>query len=135
MELVIDCNILMSALIALGGKNAKFIFLKDNKLYAPEFLNEEIAKQNEEIKRKSKLSLENFELALMLLFAKLEFIPFEEYCFFLEAAKKISPDTNDVAYFAVCLLKKCPLWSNDKLLKSQADVKVLSTSDILQLFS
>lgn len=135
MELVIDVNILMSALIALEGKSSKLIFLKENKLYAPEFLREEIKKHNEEIKRKSKLSSENFEMALMQLSEKLEFIPFEEYSFFLETAAKISPDPDDVAYFAVCLLKKCPLWSNDKLLKSQSEVKVLSTSELVQLFS
>ncbi|PIN85274.1 MAG: hypothetical protein COV47_03030 [Candidatus Diapherotrites archaeon CG11_big_fil_rev_8_21_14_0_20_37_9] len=43
--------------------------------------------------------------------------------------KKISPDPKDVPYFALALKLRCPIWTNDKLLKKQKKVKIISTSE------
>ncbi len=49
MDLIIDANILMSALISNYGKNFDLIFNERLSLFAPEFLFEEIKKHKGEI--------------------------------------------------------------------------------------
>ena len=41
-------------------------------------------------------------------------IPLEEFSRYLDEAEKISPDPDDIIYFALALKLKCGLWSNDK---------------------
>jgi len=53
---------------------------------------------------------------------------------FKEEAIKVCPDPKDVPYFALAMHLKCPLWSNDKQLKSQETVKVYATHELLELF-
>jgi len=64
---------------------------------------------------------------------EIEFIPFEEFVDLHEKAEQVSPDPNDVHYFALALKLSCGIWSNDKALKRQTAVKVFSTDDLLKL--
>ncbi len=43
------------------------------------------------------------------------------------------PDENDIIYFALALKLKCCIWSNDKALKRQDRIMVLSTKELLGL--
>ena len=49
MELVIDANVIISALISSSGKTAEMLFSDRLKLYAPEYLMDEISKHKKEI--------------------------------------------------------------------------------------
>ena len=60
-------------------------------------------------------------------------IPQEEYSKFIKEAEMISPDENDVLYFALALKLKCGLWSNDKRLKEQNKVIIYSTSEFMKI--
>ncbi len=135
MELVIDANIIMSALITTYGKTFDLIFNDKIKLFAPEYLLEEIKKYKEEILEKSGLLENDFELFLSLISSKIGFFPFIEFDKFITEAEKITPDINDREYFALALNLNCAIWSNDKRLKEQEKVKVYSTSDLLVIFS
>ena len=44
----------------------------------------------------------------------------------------ISPDADDTAYIALALHLNCPIWSNDKKLKKQDKVKVITTKELLE---
>lgn len=48
--------------------------------------------------------------------------------------KKISPDPNDADYFALALMLKCPIWSNDKELLKQNVVRIYSTGELIKAF-
>ncbi len=133
MELVVDANIVMSTLIALTGDTCELLFLNSLSLIAPELLKEEVENHSKEIMEKSGLFEEDFKMALALIFSQIEIIPFSEYEDFISEAKKYSPDSNDVVYFALALQRMCSLWSNDKLLKKQEKVKVISTSELIVL--
>jgi len=132
MELVVDANIVISALISSLGKTSDIIFSDKFKLYAPEFLLEEIDKHKKEISDKSGLSFEKIDLLLSLISLHLKIIPFSEFKDLIEKASKICPDPNDIEYFALALKLGCPLWSNDKILK-QSPLKVLSTQEVVNL--
>ncbi|MBU2634516.1 MAG: nucleotide-binding protein [Nanoarchaeota archaeon] len=133
MELIIDANILMSALISVNSKTCDFIFNDLIKLFAPDFLLEEVEKHKDEILFKSKLSEPEFDLFLSLIALRIEFIPHLEFEKFKSKAKEISPDPNDTEYFALALKLNCSMWSNDKKLKEQDKVKVYSTKDLLEI--
>ncbi len=134
MDLVVDANVVISCLITSGTKTAELFFSENVHLFAPEFLKAEIGKYKEEINKKSGLDAGNFELMLNILSAKIDFIPFSDFEKFLPKAIAICPDPNDIEYFAVALKYACALWSNDKALKKQDEVKVLSTTELLKLF-
>lgn len=133
MDLVIDANILMSALISARGKNLDLIFNDGLKLYAPEFLLEEVRKHKQEIIEKSKLSAKELDLFLSIISTRIEFMPFDEFQKFMKEAKETSPDVNDSEYFALAFKKKCGIWTNDKKLKNQKLVKIISTKELLDL--
>ena len=66
---------------------------------------------------------------------KIILIPMEELLPYVDEAKKISPDPDDVAYIALALKLKCAIWSQDRKLKDrQNKVQVYSTEDLIKMF-
>lgn len=135
MDLVVDANVFIAAVISLQGHTADLFFTPGIYLHAPELLLEEIEEHKEELVEKSKMSEEGFDKVLLFLKAQIRFVPLMDLLTCLPRAKEISPDPDDMAYFALALKLSCSLWSNDKRLKFQSEVKVLSTSELLQLLS
>lgn len=132
MELVIDANILMSALVMSEGYTYDLIFNDSIKLFAPEFLLDEIEEHKAEILEKSGLSNEEFELFLSLISSRIEFIPYTEFESFVSEAEKIVFDIDDREYVALALKLNCKIWSNDRKLKQQSQVGVYSTSELIE---
>ena len=48
----------------------------------------------------------------------------------LEDAGKISPDPDDIHYFALAFKLSCSIWSNDKKLKEQNKVRIFTTEEL-----
>jgi len=133
MELVVDANILMSALISTEGKTFDLMLNNRIKLFSVEKLLEEIKEHEPEILAKSGLSEYELELFLSLVSAQIEFIPYPELKGFIPEAEKITPDIDDTEYLALALKLKCSIWSNDKKLKEQDKIKVYTTNEIIEL--
>ncbi|MBI2575782.1 hypothetical protein HYV84_01090 [Candidatus Woesearchaeota archaeon] len=129
MELVIDANPLFAALIK-GSFTASIIASYGVRLFAPEFLFEEFLEHKEEILGKAKRSEEEFRELFSILTKLIKTIPSKEIGPFLEEARQISPDEDDVPYLALAIKLNAPIWSNDKRLKRQDRVKVYSTEDL-----
>ena len=135
MLLVVDANVLISALIA-WGKTAELLFCEQLQLIAPEFLLIEVEDHKDEIMAKSALPEADIEEFLSLMKAQIEVIPRQEFERYLHEANRLSPDPEDTEYFAVALRFDVILWSNDKELKEkQSKVIVLSTAELLALVS
>ena len=128
MKLVIDANILFSALIKKGF-TYELLFDSTFELYAPEFLIEEFQKYEDLIIKKGNLSKEQFVQMIHLLKDIIITVPMKKHNFNL--AKKISPDENDFMYFALALKLNCPIWTNDKKLKEQDKVIVWNTKELI----
>ncbi|MBI1968915.1 hypothetical protein HYS49_03315 [Candidatus Woesearchaeota archaeon] len=135
MLLVVDANIVIAALLSPSGITNNLLFSPRLQFISPEFIEKELDKHFPEIIKKSNASEKELWAASELIFSRIDIPPALEYEAWKEKAEKISPDRNDVEYLAVALAFNCPLWSNDKLLQSQAAVKVLSTSELLKLLS
>ncbi|MBS3176316.1 hypothetical protein J4457_03705 [Candidatus Woesearchaeota archaeon] len=131
MELVIDANILFSALIK-KSVTAELIFNENLKLYAPDFFIEEFIKYQELIIKKTHRTEGEFIQILHCLQEVITSIPEEEFSEHLEEAEKISPDKKDISYLALAMKLKCAVWSNDKVLKTkQKVITVYSTEDLV----
>lgn len=81
---------------------------------------------------KAKIGIGEFGLMETVLSWKINFVPTTEFRDFLEEAKSISPDPDDVEYFAPALKLKSAIWSNDNALKKQSVVKVFSTPELIK---
>ncbi|MCX6709271.1 MAG: PIN domain-containing protein [Candidatus Woesearchaeota archaeon] len=132
MDLVVDANILMSALIATEGKTCDLMFDDRLTLFAPEFLFDEIEKHKEEVFLKSGLSEADFELFMSIISSRIEILPRNEFEKHIPEAREITPDPDDSEYFALALKLGCGIWSNDKRLKNQYKIRVYSTKDLLR---
>lgn len=132
MELVVDANVLFSALIA-GGKTRELLYSEKLDLIAPEFLLMEVESHQDEICEKSGLSKEEFEFALILFRKRIDIVPKEEFEEYLIRANQHCPDPDDTEYFALTMSEDAVLWSDEKRLKDQDEVKVISTSELISM--
>ena len=131
MELVIDANILMSAIIATQGKTFDLIFNEQIRLFSVDKLRTELEKHKLEILEKSGLHEPEFDMFISLICSKINFVPYGEIEMFTKQAEQISPDPNDTEYFALALKLGCAIWSNDKKLKQQDKIRIHSTDELL----
>ena len=132
MMLIIDNNILFS-LMNPKSMNALIFSNLDCDFFAPTFVIKEFNKYKNECLRKSGLSKKDFDSRKELIFSKINFVEYSEFKLLIKKSLEFSPDGDDAPYFALALKLECALWSNDKLLKNQNEVEVLSTKDILEL--
>jgi predicted nucleic acid-binding protein len=135
MRLVVDTNVLFSFFTRESVTRRLLTNFELVEPVTPSFCIEELNEHKELIRAKSKLSDREFEEVLddLLIFVKV-FSP-SEYRTFLSAAKRISPDPDDIELFAVALKLGCPIWSNEKAFKNQSEVRVYSTVELISLVS
>ncbi|PIN87554.1 hypothetical protein COV12_03165 [Candidatus Woesearchaeota archaeon CG10_big_fil_rev_8_21_14_0_10_32_24] len=131
MDFVIDANILFAALIKNSTTSA-LLFNQNLNLFAPEFILEEFMKYHEVILHKTNRTKDELSSIINLLHQIITIVPQEEYQQFIEKAKSICPDEKDEMYFALALKLNFAVWSNDRKLKEQEEIKVLNTKEVLE---
>ena len=137
MNIVIDSNQLFSALIK-DSKTRKIILEYNCNFLFPSFVFEEMQKHKTELLEKSKLQEGDFNQLLKLMLKKVIIVPNEKLLPYrkeaFEIVRNIDPD--DVTFVACALAYKGSiLWSNDRKLKNQSQVKVLNTKEIVDAFN
>jgi len=132
MKLIVDANVLFSALIK-DGLTAELLISDKLQLFAPEFLFTEFAKYEDLILRKTHRNEEEFNNFLEILKEQIFIVPKKEIIPFMDEADKISPDPKDTVYLALAIALKSNIWSNDKKLKqSQTKIHIFSTEELLK---
>jgi predicted nucleic acid-binding protein len=132
MLLAVDANELLAAIIA-RGKTLGLFFDGRLELVSPKFILDEFREHKHEVMEKTGLNESDVSSYLLLLSPKIRFFETGDFEEFLQEARRISPDPNDVEYFALALKLNCPIWSEDKELKRQSKVNVLSTGELIEL--
>ena len=132
MEIVVDTNCIISALIK-NSKSRAIVCSPKLHLCAPEHMISEIENNKEEIIEKAGMSEYDFELLIAILLSNIEVVPMEKFYHFRERASSLAKHPEDAEFLALALLRNIPLWSDDKDLKKQNDVKVLNTPELLEL--
>ena len=131
MKLVIDTNIVISALIK-DGNTREIIVSGKFELVSPDFVLEETYKYEGYICEKAGLTKDEFELLMALIFQKITVVPSNEYEARKGTAKKImKQDIKDVPYVACYLALKCDgIWTNDDDYEDVKEIEVVSTSEL-----
>lgn len=135
MKLVVDANVVISALIA-NSKTRELIVTLDPDLLTPALIHDEIGRHEELILEKSGLSVAQLNQISELLFNYIEIVPTREFLSSIECADEaigeIDPD--DVLYLACALGREASIWSDDSDFNEQDLVRVYSTQDIIESF-
>jgi len=139
MLLAVDSNVLFTFFWNTSVFR-KLSLRQDLLLVSPEFALEEIDNNSSELAKKAGVSKEEFGNLLKELKSLVRFVPIEEYSPFLKDADSLAKSLlgeekaeflKDVDFIALALKLKCPLWSNDRLLKKQSKVEVFSTKEVI----
>lgn len=132
MKLVVDANVVFSALIK-DSLTAELLTKLDLELHAPESLIWEFNKYHAYLLRKTSRNSNEFYKILKILMQLINVAGNKNLINFLTKAQEISPDFGDIDYFALALKLDCPIWSNDRRLKSQNIINVYSTQELLKI--
>ncbi len=136
MRLVIDTNIIMSALIK-EGMTRKLIMSNPLEFLTPEHVFEEIDKHKEYLARKSGMKTEEAQSILRIIKEKTKIIPINTIREKMSEAKKIMReiDENDAPIIACALATKNQgIWTEDKHFKKQNAAKTWTTKELSELF-
>ncbi|MEK6891015.1 MAG: PIN domain-containing protein [Nanoarchaeota archaeon] len=136
MNIVVDTNVFISALIKEGITRFIIVNSKDN-LLLPEFELEEIYNHKKEIMIKAKLSEKDYDIILLRLLKYVRIISSDLIINKRDDAFKIigKVDPDDVIFFATALTFNAFIWSDDKHFKMQERVKILTTKEIISVFN
>ncbi len=133
MDIVVDANVIFAALIK-ESFSYHLLFSGKFNLLTPEYVFTEFEKHKEEILEKTERTTEEFFRLLEVLKRRITLIPLEELTDYVEEAEKLTPDPQDMAYFALALKLNCAIWSNDKKLKEQDKIKIYHTHELAKLY-
>ena len=132
MDLVIDANVLFSALIK-DSFTYNLLFNDTFHLFTPEYIFTELEKHKEELMNKTERTTEEFFRLVETLKRRIVIVPLEELVPYVEEAEKLTLDPDDMAYFALALKLNCAIWSNDKKMKEQNKIEVYNTHELNKL--
>lgn len=119
--LVVDINVIYSALLGKGDSSEVFKINKSKKRFnfiAPYFLYIELGKHSSEMAQRTNYSLEEAEKVLVFIENQIRFVPEENYANKINEAKEILKEhQKDVPYLALALKFNCNIFSGDKVFK------------------
>jgi predicted nucleic acid-binding protein len=132
MQVVIDANVVVAMLIK-PGKPIDIFFDSKLQIFAPDLLFEELDKNKEEIATKSRLTEDWFDLFYSILKRNIVIIPESEFIVQRRKAEGICPHPKDITYFALALHLGCAIWTNEKKLDSQNQIRIYATHELMGL--
>jgi predicted nucleic acid-binding protein len=135
MKLVVDANVVISALIA-DAKTRELVVTLEPDLVTPEVVRDEIGNYEDLTVEKSGMDPDRVEKFIDLLFQYVEVVPADEFHPYIERAEEAidNTDPDDVLYVACALARDAAVWSDDSDFEEQSLVEVHSTSDVVESF-
>ncbi|MBC9986087.1 DNA-binding protein [Haloferax sp. AS1] len=135
MKLVVDANVVISALIA-NSKTRELIVTLEPELLTPEVVHDEIGNYEALIVEKSGMDTDRVQQFIDLLFQYIETVPASEFSPYIKEAKESIGDTgpDDVLYVACALARDAGVWSDDSDFDEQDLVPVFTTSEVIESF-
>ena len=132
MKILVDTNRIIAALIK-NGTTRDILFDENFEFVTPDFTITEIREHEEELLKKTKLTKQEFDILLVLIFEHITIIPFSEYEDFIEECKEDINDLDDIPYLAACLASNAQgIWAHDPHLLEQHKAKVFTNIDLLK---
>ncbi len=141
MKIILDTNIIFSALLNTSSTIGEIIFDSENvfEFYSCNYMRLEIEKHWDKLKKISKLTDKELQESLFRLFTKIHFINEEQISekIWVKAETLTRDiDVDDTDFVALAYYLKGVLWSGDKELynglKNKGFKKVVSTQELLR---
>ncbi len=133
MKILIDTNRIISALIK-EGTTRSILFDDFFEFVTPDNTIADIEKYKKEIQKKAKLTDDELELVIELIFEYITVIPESEYTKYLKECKNDISDQGDIPHLAACLATKADgIWAHDPHFKEQNKVKIFTNIDMLRM--
>jgi len=132
MKFVVDTNVLI-AYFWEYSTTRKILKHPKLQLFTTGYSFVEIEKHSEHILKNAKITRDVYKKNVEELKSMITIVPLEEYQMVLSKAKLITPDENDVEFIALALSLQVSLWTNDKELKQQEDVDILTTREVIEI--
>ena len=135
MNLVIDANVVISALIA-DSKTRELIVTLEPDLLTPAFVYDEIGNYEELIVEKSGMESDRVAQFIDLLFQYIEVVPADDFYPAIERSAEAigETDPDDVLYLACAISCDGAIWSDDTDFDEQGLVERYSTRDVMDSF-
>ncbi len=135
MKLVIDANVVISALIA-RSKTRELIVTLEPDLLTPAFVHNEVENYEDLIVEKSGMEPDRVAQFIDLLFQYIEVVPADDFYPAIEIAETAigETDPDDVLYLACAIASDGAIWSDDSDFDKQDLVDTYSTSDVINSF-
>lgn len=135
MTLVVDTNVLMSALIA-DSATRTLLRTIDDEIVAPAKLRTELEAYDDLVREKSGLSESELDLLKDRLFEHVEFAPDADIAQYREEATDALADVDpdDVIFLATALAAEGTIWSDDADFQDQDLAPVVTTSEVIDDF-
>jgi predicted nucleic acid-binding protein len=142
MKIVVDTNIIFSALLNSNSTIGDLLFNSDNhfEFYSCNYMRYEIKQHWERLKKISKLTEEQLQVSHTQVLSKLKFIneeiiPVETWLASEQIVKGI--DIDDTDFVALTKFLKATLWPGDKILYNGLKIldfrKLINTAQLLEL--
>jgi predicted nucleic acid-binding protein len=134
MRLIVDANVIFS-FFKRDSFTRGFIFTHPElELFVPEYLFDEIDEYRDIIIKKARIDDNVYDTTVRELRSMCNTVSLDDYSMMMEKAKLLSPDPDDIDYFALALYLNGPIWSNDLHLQIQKEILILTTEDIRKLY-
>lgn len=136
MKLVLDINIIISALIKENSVIRAILNVPFFEFYIPSFALIELKKYENLILEKSGLEKQELKLLIKLLLSRVKIIREPFFASYYAEAKKIMGkiDEKDIPYVALALaMENDGIWTADKHFRQQKSVRIFTTEEIVNL--
>jgi predicted nucleic acid-binding protein len=136
MKLVVDANVVISALIADSKTRERIVTLKPD-LLTPAFVHDEVENYEDLIVEKSGMKPTRVAQFIDLLFQYIDVVPASEFYPAIESADEAIGDTDpdDRLYLACAIACDAAIWSDDSDFDEQNLVETYSTSEVIDSFN
>ena len=144
MKIIIDTNIVFSGILNSNSNIGKILVSSKNyfEFYSVNFLNAELFKHRNRLRKLTGLSEEELEELINLVTNKISFIDEEIISEeFIQTSVKLISDTDpaDIPFVALTMFIKGKLWTGDKILinalKKKGFRDVMNTKDVFNIFN
>ena len=134
MKLVVDANVLLAAFVK--DATTRHLLLDSRlHLFAPEHLLGEMfrhLRNSSTLRKRIRISALELQELFYLLTQPIETLSRNSYDQWMSQALILAPHKEDAPYLAAALFLGIAVWSNDKGLKKQSEVRVYSTHELLR---
>ncbi|MEK6963537.1 MAG: PIN domain-containing protein [Nanoarchaeota archaeon] len=133
MKILVDTNRIIAALIR-KGTTRDILFDKSFEFVTPDFTLTEIKEREDELRKKTNLAKEEFDVLLAFILEPIRIVPYKEYEKFIQGCKNEISDLDDVPHLAASIATKAEgIWAHDPHFLEQKKIKVFTNIDMLKL--